>query len=62
MALNLGIRLALEAEGFTETEIAQIEAALPTLTKLLADYKAASPDILAIIPVAEMVINRVKGK
>ena len=61
MTLNLGIRIALEAEGFSQQQIAQIEAALPVVTRLLAAYKAADPDIVAIIPVAEMVINKLKG-
>lgn len=61
MSLNLGIRLALEAEGFSQAEITQIETALPIAIRLLAAYKQNSPDILAIIPVAEMVINKLKG-
>lgn len=61
MALNLGIRLALAAEGFTEAQIAQIEAALPVLTRLMAAYKASSHDILTIIPVVEMIIKQVEG-
>ncbi len=61
MTLNFGIRLALEAEGFSMAEITQIEAVLPSVTRLLATYKAASPDILAVIPVAEMVIKKLKG-
>ncbi len=61
MTLNFGIRLALEAEGFSQAEITQIEGVLPSVTRLLAAYKAASPDILAVIPVAEMVIKKLKG-
>lgn len=61
MSLNLGIRLALEAEGFTQAQIAQIEAAMPAMTRLLAAYKAADPDIVAVIPIVEMVIKQVKG-
>lgn len=61
MSLSFGIKLALEAEGFTQAQIAQIEAALPTLLRLLADYKSASPDILAVIPIAEMVVTKLKG-
>lgn len=61
MSLNLGIRLALEAEGFSQAEIVQIENALPVVTRLFAAYKASAPDILAVIPVAELVINKVKG-
>lgn len=61
MTLSFGIKLALEAEGFTQTEIAQIEATLPTVLRLLADYKSASADISTVIPIVEMVINRVKG-
>lgn len=61
MTLSFGIKLALEAEGFTPGEITQIEAALPVVLRLLADYKAASADILAVIPVAEMVVTKLKG-
>lgn len=62
MSLNLGIRLALEAEGFDQGEITQIEAVIPRVLKLLAAYKLADPDIAAVIPVAEMVINKLKGE
>lgn len=61
MTLNLGIRIALEAEGFAQADIAKIEAAIPVVLRLLAVYKQSAPDITAIIPVAEMVINKLKG-
>jgi len=61
MSLTFGIRLALEAEGFTQAEIAKIEAVLPAVSRLLAAYRAANPDILAIIPVVEMIIPKLKG-
>lgn len=60
--MNFAVKLALEAEGFTEAEITQIEAAIPVVLRLMEAYKKSAADILAIIPVAEMVINQVKGK
>lgn len=61
MTLNFGIRLALEAEGFNPAEIGKIEAVLPVVTRLLAAYRQNSPDIATVIPVAEMIINKLKG-
>lgn len=60
--MNFAVKLALEAEGFTEAEITQIEAAIPVVLRLMEAYKKSAADILAIIPIAEMVINQVKGK
>lgn len=60
--MNFAVKLALEAEGFTEAQITQIEAAIPVVLRLMEAYKKSAADILAIIPVAEMVINQVKGK
>lgn len=60
--MNFAVKLALEAEGFTEAEITQIEAAIPVVLRLMEAYKKSAADILAIIPIAEMVINQMKGK
>ena len=60
--MNFGVKLALEAEGFTEAQINQIDAAVPAMLRLMDAYKKADPDIMAVIPVASMILNQLKGK
>jgi hypothetical protein len=69
MTLPLGVQLALESEGFTETQIDQITTALPAATRLFALFKTlepslteAKPDIATVLPVIEMVLTTLQEK
>ena len=59
--MNFGVKLALEAEGFTEAQVNQIDAAIPALLRVIDAYKKSEVDIATLVPIVEMVIKQVKG-
>jgi len=67
--MDLGIKIALGLDGFTEAEEAIIDAAIPAAERLLDTFKVmepmlqkALPDILAVIPAAKIILQHAKGK
>jgi hypothetical protein len=48
---------ALRFEGFTDEQIAQIDAVLPDVEHLLGVLKAELPRINRLIPIAQMAIR-----
>lgn len=65
--MNLGMRMGLGVLGFSETDIATIDKAIPNAERLLdaekefaAVYAKYAADIAAIIPAAKIVLARAK--
>ena len=68
LAGDLGIRIALGLDGFSEADQAVIEQAIPAAERLLDDLKIAAPliekwlpDIVAVIPAAKIILQHAKG-
>jgi hypothetical protein len=66
--MDLGIKIALGLEGFTEAEEAVIDAAIPAAERLLDLFKFLSPqiekaipDIVAVVPAAKIILLHAKG-
>jgi hypothetical protein len=66
--MDLGIKIALGLDGFTEAEEAVIDAAIPAAERLLDAIKANAPvvqkllpDIIAVIPAAKLILQHAKG-
>jgi hypothetical protein len=67
--MDLGLKIALSVEGFSEAEQSTIEQALPAAERLLdaekefaALYAKYSADIATVIPVAKIFLQHAKGK
>lgn len=50
---------AAKFEGLTDAQIAQVEASIPDLQKLLALWVQAEPILTRVTPVIQMVVNAV---
>jgi hypothetical protein len=66
--MDLGIKIALGLDGFSEADEAVIEAAIPAAERLLDAIKANEPlvqkllpDIVAVIPAAKLILQHAKG-
>jgi ABC-type transporter Mla subunit MlaD len=53
---------ALRFEGFTDQQIAQIHAALAHVEHLVGLVKANLPEINAVIPILQMVVQVINAK
>ena len=65
--MNLKIRFALGLAGFTEADVAEIEAALPAMERLLGSVQGLEPmltklypDLVAVIPAAKVILAYVQ--
>lgn len=54
--------LGLKFEGLPDKTIADIDAAIPALTRLVALYQQAAPDLAIVAPVIEEVLAFLKQK
>lgn len=66
--MDLGIKIALGLDGFSDAEIAEIDKALPgaqrllaTLRQILPIVQKEMPDLLADIPAADIILQHAKG-
>jgi hypothetical protein len=66
--MDLGIKIALGVEGFSEADQAVIEQAIAPAERLLDAVKANAPlvqkllpDIVAVIPAAKLILQHAKG-
>lgn len=66
--MNLGMRMGLGVLGFSETDIATIDKAIPNAERLLdaekefaAVYAKYAADIAAVIPAAKIVLAHAKA-
>lgn len=66
--MDLGVKIALRFDGYTDQEVAEIEKALPAAERLLDAekefgtlYDKYRADIAAVIPAAKLIINHTKA-
>lgn len=66
--MNVGIRLALEAEGLSSTDIDAVDKAMPAIMRIVAAFQQVAPviekewpDIISVLPVLQRLLQIVKG-
>jgi hypothetical protein len=66
--MNVGIRLALEAEGLSSTDIDAVDKAMPAMMRIVAAFQQVAPvidkewpDIISVLPVLQRLLQIAKG-
>ena len=66
--MNVGIRLALEAEGLSSTDIDAVDKAIPAMMRIVAAFQQVAPviekewpDIISVLPVLQRLLQIAKG-
>ena len=66
--MNVGIRLALEAEGLSSTDIDAVDKAMPAMMRIVAAFQQVGPviekewpDIISVLPVLQRLLQIAKG-
>ena len=66
--MNVAIRLALEAEGLSSTDIDAVDKAIPAMMRIVAAFQQVAPviekewpDIISVLPVLQRLLQIAKG-
>jgi hypothetical protein len=66
--MNVAIRLALEAEGLSSTDIDAVDKAMPAMMRIIAAFQQVAPviekewpDIISVLPVLQRLLQIAKG-
>jgi hypothetical protein len=68
VTMNLGLRLALEAEGLSADDVAAVDKAIPAVERIVTVVQQVAPaiekeypDFMSVLPILQRLLQIAKG-